>query len=491
MTETPSSRVDRLRRQAFEEEAMALREAVFKHFQQQTAAELNNLRTTLKGELTDAVRDAIKATVTDQSVQDLVSKELTDPLVSGVAAIVAQELGERLRIEVQLAENRILASVRDEFSRNWTREASAALNTGIVNAISGVAVGVAEQLKSEVQKTEERILESVRSEFLERWTKEAKEALNKGIDRAKEEHSQNQTFVRRSKAFFRLLLMKVKAVRKWRRRKEVPVAKGTLPPLPRAGTTTQDDDRRFKWQIGGLSLALIALLYLGWKLLTFKPGDVTWNDDEAPLTSESSTTAPLTTEPVSVTTASPGPPVPADPLLTNWMKILEGAKNDLVRVPFTKELHRNELNALLDAHPFEQQFSCWFGGVAGERLEKMAGGFIQPHRRELDRTFAKCFSQVRGLDEPRLAIFAAQATVRTVVFSKFSDWRSFCTQEPRPMISDMSTVVADGMRGNRTYWIMNLYLKCKKEAELTIDESSNTPEYLFVTYLALQELQPQ
>jgi hypothetical protein len=220
-----------------------------------------------------------------------------------------------------------------------------------------------------------------------------------------------------------------------------------------------------------LFLATLFLLYWIW-----------WNVASAPRRSERNSGAQ---EPPVEAYPTPAPSaelsVTAQRIRTDWMEVVTAAEDQLSP--------GSPLRRLYMLHTPAEQFACWFSDDAQADLEKLARG-SSPNdvQQQLEDVFGPCFMKKPIYRDPMLAAFAAQATVAKTFSLYRNEWDSWCGVGSE--VSPPSNLIADGMTGLRTYESMNLFLKCTGHSgELAIEPSSTTSQYLYVTYLALRELQ--
>lgn len=446
MTDTPGTRpetdLDRLRREAFTREAAALRVAALEHFKKQAEAELTGLRSVLATEIKTAVREAM----TDQAVKEALRKELTEQVLGTVSEDIAKKIGARIEKEVGQAEARVIEKVRTELLESWAKAARKALNEGVDKARNELARDMSSGT------TWQGWLQSVlpRSERTEDPQKQVPSVKRKPAEATPSGEAED-------------LPKKVPAA---------PTPPTIPPPLP--NWYRPDSKGRGRMALSVLGVVALALsIYTIWRTLTEDRRSIQEAPEERPSISSSPTTAP---------SSSPGQIMIADDRLRkDWMRIVNAAESGLPQ--------DSTLLASLRAHPFSDQFSCWFSSDARKGLESLAWRRSPDDvSDQLESTFEPCFRDKPSLRDPGLAIFSAQATVAEA-FSQFrGEWDSWCANggEARPVAG----MTADGFTGPTTRTSMNLFLTCTgHSAELSIGADSNVPQYLYVTYLALRELQ--
>lgn len=222
-----------------------------------------------------------------------------------------------------------------------------------------------------------------------------------------------------------------------------------------------------------LALALLASGYL-----------IGWGVSTARQRTEQLVSQAIFETPVPTSSLLPPPAklsIDAQRIKGDWMKAVMEAEDQLTPDSLLRRLYGE--------HSPSDQFACWFSRDASQKLEKLARGGSSPRdtQQELDYIFQPCFDMKPPLRDPMLAIFSAQATV-AVTFSRYrAEWESWCAtaDEASPPF-----LVGDGFPGPATWEGMNLFLKCVgHNGDLAIEPSSTTSQYLYVTYLALRELQ--
>jgi hypothetical protein len=411
MKDTPGTRIetelDRIRREAFEKEAKALKEAALQHFKDQTSASLEGLKSAVRDEMTAAVKQAMA----EQGMKEALRKELTDQ-VGKVAANLTKQIEERIK----------------------------------------------EDVAKEVKGAESRL-----GERLATWANETKKSLTKAYSSARadagsvkeESDTLPKEDVAAQTAEGSVDYSKVQRVTD--KPEKVPRWKEIL-----------SDEKVVTSIIVGLFLVAAFLL---WKRL----GPPT----PTSITSPDSSAAPV------AETAAPSPPaelsVTAQRVRTDWIKVVVAAEDTLSSDSSLRRLYR--------AHPPNNQFACWFTDGAQEELENLARASSPDDVQEkLEGIFEPCFAAQPPLRDPMLAIFSAQATVAKAFSQYRNEWDGWCAiaNETSPPTNPN----ADGVYGDATRDSLNLFLTCTSHsAELTIAAGSTTPQYLYVTYLALRELQ--
>lgn len=397
MTDTPGTRIetdlDRIRREAFQKEAAALREAALEHFKEQTSPSLEGLKSAVRSEMTAAVKQALA----DQGVKEALRQELVDQ-VKKVAADLARQIEGQIKKEVAKEVGRV--------AEGWFTEKLKALT----------------KTSRPVPVDEDRVKE--------------KRPLDQEDDGGPSDPN---------------------------------VDHSTVPTAP-----AQSWWERLVLNNAALAsiitgLFLIAALVL-WKLL----GPPALEDD---IPDRSPT-------PVPTETISAPPPaelsVAAQRIRTDWIKVVTTAERQLSA--------DSPLPRLYMEHQPNSQFACWFTDDAQKKLERLArGSSSEEVQEELERVFESCFSDQPRLRDPMLAVFSAQSVV-AAVFTRFRpEWDSWCaiSTETMPPIISM-----DGFPGPATFDGMNTFLECTGHGgELTVGANSTTPQYLYITYLALRELQ--
>lgn len=444
MTDNPGTRtetdLDRLRREAFVNEARALKEAALDHFKQQTSAELTGLKTALAGEIKTAVREAM----TDQAVREALRKELTEQVLGRVSADLAQQIGDRLATEVRQAEARVVEEVQGDFLKSWTKVAKKVFEDG---------------------------LKSARAEFSrdqEDYAVDAKARLDLRLNGRAEKRRTDEEKAQTKGAETREADQNGKTGESGERSGS---PKGFFTGILKGFKNTSRGDRV------GVAILLLGfgfVLYVGWS--TYAQWRLRSDQNDL-----DTTPAPA---PAPAPMPTPTPPPVSDRLLKDWTRTVEDAETKLqANSPL------NPLHAVFKKHPFNEQFLCWFSSDAKKELENLAWKRSPDKLRDqLDRAFEGCFSSNSSLGDPRLAIFSAQATVKEVFSRHRKDWHDWCASgdEAQPVAG----LIADGVYGLTSKVNMNVFLTCSgHSAELTIDDNSKTPQYLYVTYLALWELQ--
>lgn len=478
MTDTPGQRpaseLDRLRERAFSAEAERLRDKVIEHFKGQVeearqdlpsivkeklahAVEeaVRNLHVTemVRQELSSALAEALKESVSDERVRAIVTGELNQKFVGGIVESLAQQVKGQLEADLREAEDRILATVRKEFLESWTTQASDVLRSGLEIAL--------------IKLSQEKLPETRIKRFLQRFHR-PKWREGKNGEQGQREQEKPEVAPARD------IRPPVLDIPPQRSGVEGVGSQSTQPLLSKEREQAIIIRRRW-WWAGGLALFLLIALIAG---EIWQRGNSSTEDGDGTATPTPPTPVATPVEPGEVTISD-------RQLLGTWMKIVTNAESEL-NPRFYEVLRRNSFN---------EQFRCWFNDATQKRLVSLARGLVPNQvKTELEYTFDSCFSRKPELGEPALAVFSAQATVKKLLSRKLADWESFCSlrdREGENIPSRLSSFRTDGETGPNTSFFMNLFLTCTgRNAELTIGPDSKAPEYLYITYLAIRELQP-
>jgi hypothetical protein len=463
MTETfgnrPETELDRLRRDAFAKEARVLREAALQHFKEETSAELTGLKSALAAEMKAAVRVALD----DKAVKEALRKELTDQLLGKVSADVAAKLGSQLADEVEKAEERILGIVRKEFLGAWTKAARKALEDGLKNARA--------ELAPDQGGSSSGSGNSILSILgMNRTPKGDRGKEIEGEEGSKPEHVKVQVSAAENDS----------DRRDQNREPKKPIERD----LDRNQGREQEKQSKFaQWRQDAVPASIILMigaiiLYFIFSNLSDAVKSIGGRED-----SLHSDFLEVTSEAYEESTTSPEEASDIiDEMLSEWGPIMDAAESGLPR--------DSHIRPLLRSHQLNVQFSCWFRKDVREKLEELAR--LQPpnnFKDQLESAFRTCFSRKPELRNKDLAIFSAQATVKRVLVRHQGDWESWCANGSE--VRAAAVLDVDGLPGPSTSSNMNRFLTCTgHSAELRIDDNSEAPEYLYITYLALRDLRP-
>ena len=137
------------------------------------------------------------------------------------------------------------------------------------------------------------------------------------------------------------------------------------------------------------------------------------------------------------------------------------------------------------------ELDCWFPEERRGDLERLTAGARDSGtsiETPLRSAFPTCTSNYAPGRGASTVVFAAQAAARRALERHAEgDWAG-CAARPEPP-PDVASFVVDGLAGPGTYRSLNGYLACRGlGAAVAIGNGSHVADYLFVTYLALDEL---
>jgi hypothetical protein len=152
------------------------------------------------------------------------------------------------------------------------------------------------------------------------------------------------------------------------------------------------------------------------------------------------------------------------------------------------------LMATIEAHPYTEQYRCWFDRQAREQLD-----YLVKHR-DLDKaTFTSmllgayngCVKREYQLGTSKLPVFASQGTVLYLLRDQQKKGWELCADDKAPDgLPDLEKFQSNGERGRETYSLLNGFLTCTGySSNLEIGPDSTAEEYLFAVYAALRELE--
>jgi hypothetical protein len=137
------------------------------------------------------------------------------------------------------------------------------------------------------------------------------------------------------------------------------------------------------------------------------------------------------------------------------------------------------------------ELSCWYPQPTRDALQRLYGEAKRSRdsiEGSLRPAFDPCVNDYAPAGGANAAVFAAQAAVHlSLSLAADRGWTS-CVAPPSPA-PDLGGFVVDGIRGAGTYRLLNTYLACRGiGSAVSFESSSDVTDYLFVTWVALQEL---
>ena len=388
-------------------------------------------------ELGDALRRLIRQSLEEvvqqaldgERVHKVIERHVTDRILTGVAG------------ELRDAQQELLAKARADLAKTWRKEASEIL---LVSLRKEVVESVRRGIREGVLDVD------FRRELLNALRATQEERLPEAPSPTSPKETHPDTKPESNRAHPPVIRSK-----RWR----PPSFSSFLPALRK---------RPGAWIGGGAALILVGLAVPVWFVIRSQ---------------ERALPGHLVEQTPSLSTVAT--PQPVDSLREIWMERMTNRK----LTPFMPT------EKALALYSFEEQFDCWFDPDVLPRLDDLLETSRSGDPREnLRWTFAPCVEErYSGKPGDRLPILGAQAIVLDSLRRHASeDWQD-CRRPPDLQgFLDPDYFRIDGEPGRRTEELLNSYLaSCTRVSSLRIHRESTIPEYLFVLYAALKDLEEQ